>query len=283
MEATNQFVLVSNNATAEGLNHGYDHTTVNPYTGDIYHRDYDSTTIERKVYGGSSFAALSSSWNSRGFTQADIASCWWSGPFSGGSGAGTQGCLLICNPYYNSGGSLGQISAYNPLSGSWFFESLGVTPGIDTSGGPRGNVIEYSDTKNVAVYGGGVGAETRLWRLDPTGACFAMPNVPSGKQLGIQGGNLVCDPKTGNFLLLSAGQLWELNPTGSGAWAQQTGSRVPPAGVGVPGPTNPQAVISCALPEHGVVAYIRSSCTSTPSEPARGARRSHTSTSSARG
>src|SRR5262249_30847052 len=38
-EASNQFVLVTNDAGFGSFTqHGYDHTVVNPYTGDLYHR-----------------------------------------------------------------------------------------------------------------------------------------------------------------------------------------------------------------------------------------------------
>ena len=83
-----------------------------------------------------------------------------------------------------------------------------------------------------------------------------MPDVPPGKAVGIQRGLLVDDPATGNFLLLSAGELWELNPAGSGTWTQQTGARVPPSAVGIPGPSTIQAMVCSSLSDYGVVAYI---------------------------
>jgi hypothetical protein len=83
-----------------------------------------------------------------------------------------------------------------------------------------------------------------------------MPNTPGSTEVGIQHGNLVNDPVTGNFLLLSAGQLWVLNPSGSGSWTQQSGTRAPPAGVGIPGPSQLDSVISTAIDTYGVVAYI---------------------------
>ena len=81
----------------------------------------------------------------------------------------------------------------------------------------------------------------------------------TGKAVGIQRGNLAVDPVTGNFLLLSAGQLWQLDPSGAGTWTQQSGTRTPPAGVGVP--NKPDGVISTSIPEYGVVAYITQTST----------------------
>jgi hypothetical protein len=113
------------------------------------------------------------------------------------------------------------------------------------------SVMEYSAIKNVAVYGGGNAAPTKLWRMSADGSVLAMPNVPAGKRVGIQGGLLVAEPVTGNFLVLSARELWELNPDGAGTWTQLAS---PPAGVGDPG--FPTAVISSAISDYGVVAYI---------------------------
>ena len=259
VEASNAFVLVSNNATGETLNHGYDHTDVNPYTGDIYHRQYGMSTSAiqtvRKQYGTSAFSAIPdmSTW----YSQVAIGTCWWSGSFKG---AGAQGCWMIFNSGAANGQATdGQIGAFDPLTNTWFFNQYSMAPMYMTSGSTYHSLMEYSALKNVAVYGGGNDEPSKLWRLNADATWTVMPAVPAGKGVGIQQGNLVCDPVTGNFLLLSAGQLWELNPSGAGLWTQQSGARTPPAAVGIPGPSNPQGVISCALPQHGVVAYITQS------------------------
>ncbi len=257
VESTNQFVLVSNNATGETLNHGYDHTDVNPFTGDIYHRKYDGGSgipikTVRKTLGSSAFSSISDC--STTYVQVAIGACWWSGAFTGG---GSQGCWMVFNSGASDGhASDGQIAAYDPVSNKWFFNQYGMAPFYSTSGSTYHSVMEYSARNNVAVYGGGNDQPHKLWRLNANGSFTPMPDVPSGKAVGIQAGNLVCDPVTGNFLLLSAGQLWELNPTGTGTWSQQSGTRTPPSAVGVPGPGNPEAVISVAIADYGVIAYI---------------------------
>jgi hypothetical protein len=249
---TNQFVLV---AADDGLGtqtqHGYDHNTVNPYTGDLYHRFYSGFTgtisSYKKVLGGSSFTALP---GVSATEQVAIGATWWSGPFVGG---GSQGSFMI----FNSGNALGndkdgQILAYNPLSNTWFFNKDAMAP-FYGSGSTYHSVMEYSSLKNVAVYGGGNVAPNKLWRLNQDGSFTAMMDVPNGKGVGIQQGLLVNDPVSGNFLLLSAGELWELDPSGSGTWNQLTS---PPAEVGIPGPANPQAVIASSISDYGVVAFI---------------------------
>lgn len=62
------------------------------------------------------------------------------------------------------------------------------------------------------------------------------------------------DPVSGNFLVLSQGNLFELNPTGSGSWTRLSSSRVPPSAVG--NPTAPAGVCCTPIPELGVVACI---------------------------
>jgi hypothetical protein len=255
--ATNLFVLVADDAgLGNGPAHGYDHNTLNPYTGDVYHRLYSGftgTISSRKKVLGAGATTWTALPNVSAADQVAIGATWWSGPFVGG---GNQGSFMLFNSGNATGNANdGQILAYNPLTNTWFYNQEGKAP-FYGSGSTYHSVMEYSALKNVAVYGGGNAAPDRLWRLSSDGSVLAMPNVPSGKGVGIQQGLLVNEPVTGNFLLLSAGQLWELNPSGSGSWTQQTGTRTPPSGVGIPGPTNPVAVTVSSVSDYGVVVFI---------------------------
>jgi len=254
VDAADQFVLVADDAGLQ-TGHGYDHNAMNPYTGDLYHRLYSGFTGQissrRKSLGASSFTAIPSV---PAADQVSIGACWWSGSFAG---AGAQGCFMLFNSGNGQGtANDGNILAFDPLRNNWFYNVEGKAP-FYGSGATYDSVIEYSSRKNVAVYGGGNVAPSKLWRLNADGTFIAMPDVPAGKAVGIQRGLLVDEPVTGNFLLLSAGELWELNPSGSGTWARQTGTRVPPSGVGIPGPDPTiQAMICSSIPTYGVVAFI---------------------------
>jgi len=262
-ELTNAFELVqADDGAGSATRHGYGHTTVNPYNGDLYHRlaeyDYEGSgpLVRKWAQGGSSWTALARP-TKLFYMQNAIGSCWWSGSFTG---AGAQGCLLL----YNSGDSAlggsandGGIYAYNPLTNSWFWSSRGMSPFYGTAGNSYHSVMAYSATRNVAVYGGGNDNPTKIWRLNADRSVTAMPNTPSGCALGVQQGILCEDPVTGNFLVLSQGNLWELNPTGSGSWTKLSGSRVPPSGVG--NPAAPEGVTCTPIPDYGVVAYTTQS------------------------
>lgn len=255
-DASSQFMLVADNTGIAGIGHGYDHNVVNPFTGDLYHRRYsvNSGAIQtsRKTLGAPSFASIPTVASPT--ETATIGVCWWSGSFVGG---GSQGSLVM----FNAGNSVtsandGQIVAFNPLTNAWFYNQTGKAPFFG-SGATYNTVLEYSPSKNVAVYGGGNVAPNRLWRLNSDGSFIAMPNTPAGKTVGMQRGQFINDPVTGNFLLLSAGELWELDPGGTGTWTQQTGSRTPPAGVGIPNPPTLDGLICCSIPDYGVVAFIK--------------------------
>ena len=253
-ELTNQFILVQEGIDGTGIAHGYDHNTINPFTGDVYHRVYSGFTgtisSKKKAPGAASFVGLP---GVAGSEQVAIGACWWSGPFIGG---GSQGSFMVFNSGNATGGANdGQIVAYNPMTNTWFYNQEGKAPNYGSSFA-YSSLIEYSAIKNVAVYGGGNAAPNRLWRISSDGSVLAMPNLPPGKGVGMLNGLLVDEPVTGNFLLLSAGELWELNPSGSGTWTQQTGTRAPPSGVGVPGPSPNVWVIAASIPEYGVVAFI---------------------------
>jgi hypothetical protein len=246
--ASNEFVLVSDDAGI-GATHGYDHEAVNPYTGDLYTRLYSGFTgkisARKKILGGAGFVDIPSV---SAPDQVAIGATWWSGSFVRG---GTQGLFMI----FNSGNALGndndgQILGYDPLKNSWSFRRESMAPKYG-GGSTYHSVMEYSPVKNVAVYGGGNVAPSKLWRMSADGSVLAMPGVPAGKGVGIQRGLLVADPVTGNFLMLSGKELWELNPDGAGTWAKLA---PPPGAVGDPGA--PTAVITSSIPDYGVVAYI---------------------------
>lgn len=241
--------------------HGYDHNAVNPYTGDLYHRlfgTFSSTiALKKKPLASNTFSDGKSV--AVDAEQQAIGTTWWSGPFAG---AGAQGALLVFNSGYAYGNANdGNIVMFDPLANDWFLNKKAMAP-FYGSGATYHSVAEYSAKRNVAVYGGGNVAAQKLWRLNADATFDPMPDVPAGKGVGMQNGLLVEEPVTGNFLLLSAGELWELNPSGNGAWTKQAGARVPPAGVGIPGPSSAapngvDGVIATAVPDYGVVVFIK--------------------------
>ena len=257
---TNAFEVVqADTGAGSSTRHGYGHSAVNPYNGDLYHRHAEvvtsgtGTTVRRWPGSSSSWTNLPRP-NTLFYMQIAIGSCWWSGSFAG---AGSQGCLLLFNGGDSAiGGSVndGGIYAYDPLANNWFWTSRGMAPYYGTSGSSYHAVMAYSAARNVAVYGGGNDNPRKVWRLNADRSFTPMPDAPTGCTLGVQQGVLCEDPVTGNFLVLSQGNLFELNPSGAGTWTKLGASRVPPSAVG--NPTAPHGVICTPIKEYGVVAYV---------------------------
>ena len=252
LAASNTWSIVTNQIPGITPSHGYGHIAIRPDTGELYVRQYAGgsgpETIFRKPLGGSWAGNLTSPTIYR---QVAIGTGWWTGALSGSQAMGAY--LMWCQGF-------GVIQIYDPGLDRWQ-QIDHPDPGGD---GLYHGVLDYSPVKNVAVFGGGNAWPRKLWRLNSDRTVTALPDAPI--DVGVQRANLNHDPVTGNFLIWGGGtrQLWELNPT-TGVYTKLSGSRQPPAagpsGVSDPagGAGGPDALISCALPEQGVVAYMSAS------------------------
>jgi len=249
LEASNAFeiTLPAGGAGISGIGHGYNHTDVNPANGDVYHHKYGSAVTMRKRLTDTLFQTLGSDAAAH---QVAEAAAYWTGPFNG---AGAQGCFMV----YATGIAPGAMSAYDPLANKWFWNNAPVTPGF---GDRYQTVMAYSAVKNCAVFGGGGGGggpnqSRKLWRLNSDRTVTPMPDFAGVGILDSNSCNFECDPVTGNFLQLAQRELWELNPSGSGTWTKQSGSRVPPTAVGNASDQN-TGIIVCAIAAYGVLAFV---------------------------
>lgn len=259
-DASNTFSLVAVDAgfgAAVGTAfHGAGLLQANPYTGELFNAQQPQANPRLfrfyKMSAGSTTFSLVGTAPS-GYLQIFMPSCWWTGPFTARA-LGSQGAYMCFNSGASQGIGTGEIFIYDPTIPGFLPTLTGVTDPVYTSN--YAPVMAYSKIKNCAVYGGTSDVSSPnapiAYRLNSDGTHTLMPPVP-GSGMGLDVGALVADPVTGNFLLLTNGQLWELNPTGSGTWALQTGSRVPPSGVRNPTEMG-QGLVVTAIPDYGVVA-----------------------------
>jgi len=225
--------------------HGYDHLTIDPSSRVLYHRQYgigsDGNHVWQWPIVTSGPWSEIEPWPIGGYIQVAIGSDW----FEKLDGVGPAGALVV----YNCGQPGGELVFWDPADQAWFDNVQGF--GGDSV---YNCFIEYSAVHNVALLGGGGTNANSVWRLDADRTLTPMPDAPVG--VGIQMANVVPDPGTGNFLVMGYGQLWELDPTGAGTWAQLGGPAVPPAAVGNPGSPELDSVISAEIADYGVDMYV---------------------------
>lgn len=268
--ATNTWSSVNAGTAPSGAwpfgTHAYGHFSIRPDTGDLYSRYNGGGTAQEPVFrrlAGGSWAIFNRT-GSTTYTQIGVGSAWWPGSNTGANAlaghGGVAGCYILCEI------ALGVLMTYDPIADAWGFILVPQTnPPTDV----YHTVAAWSRPLNCMVYGGGnssVNADTKkwLWRLDQDATTHRLTDCPIG--VGIQHANLVADPVSGKFLIWGEGRnFYELDPAGTGTYTLLTGSRQPPAvglhGVADPsqGAGGPDAMVSCPLPDHGVIAYMSAS------------------------
>lgn len=229
--------------------HGFDHCIVNPYTGKFFLMDAGVENWLMLPDGSTTWSAATPPTPSGGSIIA-VGACWWSGigaqALSGISGSQGAACYLHKD--------FGVFTAYDPVSNTYPVRFTGINGAADP--GPYNNQMEYSVTKNCIVHGGGNGSN-QLWRIDKDHTVTRMPAGPH--DIGVENGmRMICDPVSGNMLLLGYDELWELNQSGSGTWTKQTGGRAPPAGLPIPSSNFSSSYGGCifACDTYGVIMHI---------------------------
>lgn len=228
-----------------GSGHGYDNTEVDPGSGTVYHKLYDTS-------GGIKYKTISDSYFANSLPLPptflgnfmDYGMAWWTGPLDGNTNA--SGALFLWAQ------SFAILHIYDPTANSWFYDS-GDLSGLN--GWITGYQVAaaYSPVYNVAVFGGGCcnANPTKIWKFDQHHNITALATSPIG--IGTQIGNFTVDPVSGNFLIRGNHTFYELNPTGTGTYRQLP---EPPSYVGNANGSFSDDFISAPIPEYGVVMYI---------------------------
>jgi hypothetical protein len=261
--ASNTWSWTRANGFGAAGTHAYGHFCVRPDTGDLYSRHNGggvaSENTYRRLAGSGTWTQYTAS--PQVYTQIGVCAVWWPGSSTGGTalqGMGAAGCYIVFEI------ALGSIVAFNPLTSTW--TSI-ATPSTSPPVDPYQTAAAYSSTYNCTVFGGGGGSggdNRRMFRLNQNATVTEL--TPCPVSIGEQKANLQVDPVTGKFLIWGGGsnarRLFEFVPTGTGTYTEITSTRRPPAsglhGVSDPsgGPGGPDGLVSCPLPEHGVIAYM---------------------------
>jgi hypothetical protein len=195
--------------------HGYGYNIINPATGRVFFKNHD---VPRKVYYADppnyswSTNNVLPDWPNSGGGNVPAQPCFfWTGLITG---AGDQGLIgLFVN---GSGDASMHFVLYDVQSGQWLPSVVieGTNSAFERWG-------DYSAVHNCAVCFANDGNTSydRPYRLDSDKSVTRLANSP--RLTGALRANFIADPVTGNFLMMATdGTFWDLDPTGSGQWAQ---------------------------------------------------------------
>lgn len=261
--------------------HGYNHITVDPRTGYVYHKEYGAglgpVIIDR-------FRPEVGTWETPYITYSPAyhgqdSSNWWAGTTIAGSDYG--GSLLV---YNCAGGSpQGELELLSPNQNSGTGNFYKILEGAqNASGGTIGVsdyqcVSVYSERYDTLFYGGGnsnlhgPGSNDdirRLWKVGSDLVPHELPNTPI--DVGVTSGNIEVDPISGNLIIIGGDGSDKTNCTApnkiyefdvkTSSYNLLGGSRLVPStfpnmftntcanGAGY--------VISAPIPRYGVILYI---------------------------
>jgi hypothetical protein len=239
-EATNTWVDLG--LTNFGGAHAYDHLAINQAARQLYFFPFNAAKIEPWQYDLATGGpwTLPNSFAASGYLGITHGVDWFDGPLAG---AGSQGALAM----YICGNAGGELALYDPLSKKLVAHITGFG-----GNGTYHCFLRYGKVRNVAIFGGGNANELKIWRLNANRTITAMPDAPI--PLGIQRGNVVNDPVTGDFLVRGHGHFYKYDPRGTGTWTQLADP--PPNTVGDPSDPVRDGVISAPISNYGVIMYV---------------------------
>ncbi|MEO8004034.1 MAG: hypothetical protein ABI771_03960 [Betaproteobacteria bacterium] len=176
-DATNTWTRDNAPATSSNWGHGYQHMALDPATGDLYLRLYNSGIVRKKPYDQpwQNVAAFDNSVNNQVAGALE-----WVPQLNGGAGG---------LAFADAGG----VRTSNAAVSNWGWQISGAS----------GQYHQNGVAINGAFYFGGGGGSTALWRLDPGGAVTRVADSPV--PFGVTAMDLVPHPNGVDALLVGPG------------------------------------------------------------------------------
>ncbi|MEW5879378.1 MAG: hypothetical protein AB1761_02930 [Pseudomonadota bacterium] len=216
----------SGSGVCYGIGHGFEHSAIDPTTGNVYARLYNSSQV---------------------FKWTRATKTWSELP----PGPVTSSVAVAIEYFPDLGGLLlvggGEVHLYRESSRAWVQLAQGLAMG------PYSHVASYNPVHKVAIVGGGDNS-TRLYRVDSAGRVTAIANAPAA--VGVQSSVFTVDPASGKYLLFgSSGGFYEYD-VAANAWSPLSSSGVLMFSAG--NSYNNRILFRSAVPisTHGVVAFL---------------------------
>lgn len=216
----------SGSGTCYGIGHGFEHSAIDPTTGNVYARLFNSSQVFKWTRATKTWSELPP-----GPVTSSVAVAIEYFPELGG-------LLLV-------GG--GEVHLYRESSRAWVQLAQGLAMG------PYSHVASYNAVHKVAIVGGGDNS-TRLYRVDSAGRITAIANAPV--VVGVQSSVFTVDPASGRYLLFGSGGGFYQYDVAANAWSPLNSSGVPMFSAG--NSYNNRILFRSAVPisTHGVVAFL---------------------------
>jgi len=202
--------------------HGYEHSTLDPATGNVFWRPYNSSVIYKWTRSTKTWSALPS---------------------------GPNPTIAVAIEYFPDLGGLvlvgaGQIHLFVEATNTWTQLASGLTMG------EYHNVASYNPVHKIVVFGGGNGS-ANLYKVDASRKVSAIQKAPVN--VGILASVLTVDPASGRYLLLGAGGGFYQYDVAGNTWATLSSSGVP---VWSPDSNRILYVVAVPVTSYGVVAFL---------------------------
>lgn len=202
-EATNRWSIeakpywdCSPSPSCYSLVHNFDQTTIDPRTGDLFARKFNSTEVYRWTRATKTWSKLPAAPN----PQVAIALEYF---------PDVNGLLLL-------GG--GEVHLLRDGASAW--ERLASNLPM----GPYNNVANYNPTHRIVLFGGGNGSQS-VYKIDASLRITPVASAPA--PIGVMSGLIVWDPASGRHLLFSStGGFFEYDVAGD-QWRALNGTSVP--------------------------------------------------------
>ena len=229
-EATNSWRTIPAHPDLAGTTvaHAYDHNTVDPATGDHFHRLYNSASVYKYATSAGTWSVL---------PQIPMQSRQVAGALA----------------YFPEMGGLVFVDGD---FGVWFYKAsanrwrqLADTTAATNSGLPQlpmgdyNNFIQYNPVQKVVVFGGG--GDSHMYKMDASGKITPLKNAPFS--VGITSTLFSVDPVSGKYVVItSGGTMYEYDVADN--W-KALSVQVPFAHPG-------DGVIQAPISTHGVILYV---------------------------
>lgn len=207
------------------LGHGYQHNAMDPATGDLYFRKYNSSQVHRLNRATGAWSTIAPAPN----TEITGGLEWL-------PNIGTQGGLILF---------LGtSCHRWDKASNTWSTPASGTITGMTYH-----TVAVRSVTSNMVLFGGGNGGRS-MWKIGATGGATSCPACPIG--FGVGSSVSTACPVSGELLVIDSSSSVASFSISSNNWTQFSFTGGPSFGT----VTSGSKIIAIPMAAYGVIMFV---------------------------